>query len=353
MQNSNLELLSKEDNATTKLLPGFTKRKPKLPKATYHPQWQLMRVIAGHTGWVKSVAVEHGNEWFATGSTDATIKVWDLASGTLKITLTGHISTVRGLCISDRHPYLFSVGEDKMVKCWDLEQNKVVRHYHGHLAGIYAISMHPLLDIFATGSRDGTAKLWDMRSKQCIHTLSSHKGPVNSVQMQGAEPQLITGSQDCTVRLWDIVAGKSLECLTHHKKSIRSLLIHPSEFTFASAAADNIKKWSFPHGDFLHNFSSTITSVSPAQCVPRTIVNSLCVNPDGVLFAGSDNGAMSFYDWPSGECFQTMQTIKQPGSLESEAGIFCSTFDRTGLRLITGEADKSIKVWKEMEEDEI
>jgi pleiotropic regulator 1 len=45
------------------------------------------------------------------------IKVWDLASGQLKLSLTGHINTVRGVCISPRHPYLFSVGEDKTVKC--------------------------------------------------------------------------------------------------------------------------------------------------------------------------------------------------------------------------------------------
>lgn len=54
------------------------------------------------------------------------LQIWDLASGTLKLSLTGHISTVRGLAVSERQPYLFSGGEDKQVKCWDLEQNKVV-----------------------------------------------------------------------------------------------------------------------------------------------------------------------------------------------------------------------------------
>jgi WD40 repeat protein len=63
------------------------------------------------------------------------LKIWDLASGTLKLTLTGHINTVMGMAVSSRHPYLFSVGQDKLVKCWDLEQNKVVRSYHGHLSG--------------------------------------------------------------------------------------------------------------------------------------------------------------------------------------------------------------------------
>ena len=85
-------------------------------KPTYHPPWKLMRVISGHLGWVRSVAVEPGNKWFATGAGDRVIKIWDLASGELKLSLTGHISTVRGLAVSSRHPYLFSCGEDKV--CW-------------------------------------------------------------------------------------------------------------------------------------------------------------------------------------------------------------------------------------------
>ena len=34
-------------------------------------------------------------------------------------------------------------------------------------------------------------------------------------------------------------------------------------------------------------------------------------------------------------------------SLESETSIFACTFDQSGSRLITGEADKTIKIWKE------
>jgi len=59
---------------------------------------------------------------------------------------------------------------------------------------------------------------------------------------------------------------------------------------------------------------------------------------------------MGFYDWKSGYKFQGLETTAQPGSLEAEQGIFASTYDRTGLRLITGEADKTIKVWKMDEE---
>ncbi len=76
-----------------------------------------MRVISAHSGWVRAICVDHSNEWFATGSSDRTIKIFDLASGNLKLTLTGHISAIRGLAISKLTPYMFSIGEDKQVKC--------------------------------------------------------------------------------------------------------------------------------------------------------------------------------------------------------------------------------------------
>ncbi|KAF9518333.1 hypothetical protein BS47DRAFT_1371126 [Hydnum rufescens UP504] len=307
-------------------------------KPDYHPPWKLVRVISGHLGWVRSVAVEPGNKWFATGAGDRVVKIWDLASGELKLSLTGHISTVRGLAVSPRHPYLFSAGEDKMVKCWDLESNKVIRHYHGHLSGVYALSLHPTLDILVTSGRDASARVWDMRTKAQIHVLSGHTGTVADVRCQESDPQVITASMDSTVRLWDLAAGKTLTQLTHHKKSVRALAIHPTEFSFASGSAggNNIKKWKCPEGIFVHNFSGH-----------DAIINTLSVNADGVLFSGGDNGTLTFWDYKTGVPFQNAEDIPQPGSLEAEAGVFCSTFDQTGTRLITGGADKTIKIYAE------
>jgi WD40 repeat protein len=51
------------------------RRAPAMPKPKWHAPWKLYRVISGHLGWVRCVAVEPGNEWFATGSADRVIKV--------------------------------------------------------------------------------------------------------------------------------------------------------------------------------------------------------------------------------------------------------------------------------------
>lgn len=74
----------------------------------------------------------------------------------------------------------------------------------------------------------------------------------------------------------------------------------------------------------------------------------MALNLDNVLVSGGDDGSMYFWDYKSGKKFQEIQSIPQPGSMDCEAGILCSAFDRSSYRLITGEVDKSIKIWREV-----
>ena len=62
-----------------------------------------------------------------------------------------------------------------------------------------------------------------------------------------------------------------------------------------------------------------------------------------------DNGTMFLWDWRTGYNFQRIQAPVQPGSIDSEAGIFAMIFDKSGSRLFTCEADKTIKIYKEDE----
>lgn len=131
-------------------------------KPTYHPPWKLMRVISGHLGWVRSVAVEPGNKWFATGAGDRVIKIWDLASGELKLSLTGHISTVRGLAVSSRHPYLFSCGEDKVcaLLCFRAA-NTQPSYLDGKMLGFGSEQSHPPLS---------RSSVWSLLAQSAPHS---------------------------------------------------------------------------------------------------------------------------------------------------------------------------------------
>lgn len=61
----------------------------------------------------------------------------------------------------------------------------------------------------------------------------------------------------------------------------------------------------------------------------------------------ADNGTLLLWDWRSGSNFQRIHAAVQPGSLDSESGVFACVFDQSESRLITAEADKTIKVYRE------
>ncbi|PHJ23851.1 wd g-beta repeat-containing protein [Cystoisospora suis] len=120
------------------------------------------------------------------------------------------------------------------------------------------------------------------------------------------------------------------------------MAFHPREYSFVSCAADKIKVWRCPLGQFERNIEGH-----------NAIVNCCAIKEDGdssVLIAGTTNGQLHFWDWSSGYKFDTIQSRVQPGSLESENGIFCCALDKSETRLLTGECDKTIKVWKMDEE---
>ncbi|XP_028094166.1 protein pleiotropic regulatory locus 1-like [Camellia sinensis] len=71
--------------------------------------------------------------------------------------------------------------------------------------------------------------------------------------------------------------------LTHHKKFVRVMALHPKENCFASASADNIKKFNLPKGEFMHNILSR----------QKTIINAMAVNEDGVMATRGGNPVAS------------------------------------------------------------
>lgn len=307
--------------------------------------YRLLRVIAGaHQGWVRSVVPDPvSNKWFVTGSSDATIKVWNLATLELQATITGHIMGVRALAVSSKYPYLFSGSEDKTVRCWDLERTNhpsgcQIRNYHGHVGGIYAMALHPELDLLFTGGRDQVIRVWDIRSRTEVMVLTGHRSDITSLASQIGDPQIVSSSMDSTIRLWDLRKQTTQLALTHHTKSIRSMVMHPEEMTMTSGdSSGNIKQWVLPGGELLNEFGTK-----------SGIINSLAINPtDNTLFSGYDDGKMEFYDYVDGKVLQSDVSTPVPGT--SESAIYAANFDMLGLRLILGEGDKSIKIWGKAE----
>lgn len=322
-----------------------------------HVPWKLARVVAGHQGWVRCVAVSNDNAWFATGASDNQIKIWDLASGLLKLSLTGHVGPVRGLAISPvASSQMFSCAEDNSVKQWDLATNRVSKWYYGHTAAVYAVATHPTIaNVFFSAGRDRLVRLWDTRTGSCVHAMQGHRDAVTSLAAQGVEPQLLSGSIDSTIRLWDIVAGRSRTVLTHHSRPVKSLCMHPVDLAFLSAGVDAVRKWKLPEGIFVQALSqppaAAAAAILPVGGPDGLHPDLVVANEDG-LVAGcsSSSDRLVLWDWKSCQLVQDIGADTAAAAEESvdrqPRGVLGASFDKSGRRLLTCGIDRTVKIWK-------
>ena len=89
---------------------------------------RLVRTLVGHSGSVYTVAVSPDGTRIVSGSTDSTIKVWDLASGACVRTLEGHSDMVLSVAVSSDGRHIVSGSYDKTVKIWDARHYRRVPH---------------------------------------------------------------------------------------------------------------------------------------------------------------------------------------------------------------------------------
>src|SRR5436190_588474 len=159
----------------------------------------------GHTSAVSALLFEvvAGKPYLFSGSSDNTIKIWDLATpnkptciATLDKSHGGHTDSVRSLSLQvvAGKPYLFSGSSDKTIKVWDLATpNKPTciatldESHGGHTDSVNALSFQVLAGkpYLFSGSSDKTIKVWDLATPNkptCIATLDeSHGGHTDSV----------------------------------------------------------------------------------------------------------------------------------------------------------------------------
>jgi WD40 repeat protein len=77
-----------------------------------------MATLKGHGAPVYRVSFSPDGKMLASGSSDKSIKVWDVTTGQCVATLTGHTGAVSGVCWSPDGATLAGGSRDNSIKLW-------------------------------------------------------------------------------------------------------------------------------------------------------------------------------------------------------------------------------------------
>ncbi len=88
--------------------------------------------------------------------------IWDVATGTARVSLPGRTGRVLCATFSPDERWL-ATGIDRTIFVWDAATGKEVLQLRGHKEPITSLDYSPDGQRLASSSNDGTVRVWDVR----------------------------------------------------------------------------------------------------------------------------------------------------------------------------------------------
>ena len=289
-----------------------------------------INVLKGHSNGV--MALQFIDNILATGSYDATIKIWDLDTGEVIRTLEGHTMGIRCLQFDDTK--LISGSLDRTLKVWNWRTGECLSTYNGHADGV--ISLHFDSNLLASGSSDHTARVWNFQDKS-VFCLRGHTDWINSVKVDSASRTLFTASDDCTIKLWDLDTKKCIRTYEGHVGHVQQIVVLPPEFDADEEPASSSESPATERGDpsdqeqWTHIQSASSTSPEPELFSSQPTRPK----PPRYILTSALDATIRLWEVATGRCIRTYF-----GHVEGVWAVAADT-----LRIVSGAHDRTVKVW--------
>jgi serine/threonine protein kinase len=246
------------------------------------------KVLRGHTGAVTGVAVTPDSRHAISSSDDHTVRIWDLQTGLAQV-LTGHTDDVDSVAmLPDGHRFI-SGSYDGELRVWDWESGQTVGQLGPHTSAMmfYSLAVTPDGRRAITGLTDGTLRVWDLGTGQTVSVLTGHTALVDCVALTPDGHRAISGSWDFTLRVWDLKTFQTLRTLKGHTGAITDVAVLPTGGRAISASYDQtLRVWDLETGQMISTFTENTSKFQ-----------SVAVTPDGrYAISGSFDGALRIWD---------------------------------------------------------
>ena len=339
----------------TRLASGSTDKTVRLWDLTSKDEWVTLR---GHTGWTNVLAFSPNGEMLASGSTDKTVQLWDTTTGELLAMLTGHVNGITALAFSPDGKTLVSSSTDGTVRFWQTETGAPVDNLiTGHTQSMKAVTFFQGGSTLASVAFNGVITFWDIETSQksaiqdagyrnWFPTLAfspngtklASVGADSTVIFDGSYGiSLSSGRSDHLIRLTDVGTGRELATLPYGKGT-DALTFSPDGKTVAFSGVGEIRLWNTETGNEQEIPLADLKT--DVFSMPR--VTALAFSPNGArLVSGTHQGKIQMWDVVTGGA---LAAFEEPTARENLGHIAALAFSPDGTLLAVG-AHRQVHLW--------
>ena len=234
--------------------------------------YKKLMVLAGHTDSVLAVAFSPNGKLLVSGSSDKTLRLWEVETGKLRRTREEHTAPVNTVAFSvDGKRFWSASPENDTIRSWHSRDGgrwssqissrnyitfiAIACSYEGaiiakarsidgmssctiefrdgnrwdirggHTDLVNVLTLYADGRTLATGSADKTIEVWNKADlDKPLHTLIGHTGGITATDFSVDGKRLASGSSDKTVRLWDLTTGQHHHTFIGHTDKVSAVI---------------------------------------------------------------------------------------------------------------------------------
>jgi len=329
-----------------------------------------MADLLGHTARVLSLTFSPDGILLISGSSDTTVKLWDMQTGGVIKTLKGHTASVKSVSISSDSTTIASGSHDKTICLWDtqtgechcvIQQEYSVKYIHFFpLDPQYLISIsgdnlwrwnssgHQIAPAYngsyGAFSLDGTQfVLYDggvieIRSSNSWAVVAEFDTKIINLRLCCLSPdgRLVAAAANCIIYIWDFTSSDPclVETLTGHTESISSITFSSPTTLISASWRGTVKFWQI-------GTSSTVLDVTNPNSMPplTSPIKSITLQAkDGIAISSDSDGVVKIWDLSTGLCKTSFQTPAK-GPCLRDVRLIDSRF------ILAWHADEKVHIW--------